>query len=119
MSVEYLDFDALLLLAYRFDLGPVSDIGALDAATARARSRVFAQDAYPSLELKAAALMHSICRVPGLEAGNEKLAVAAASSFLRLNGSSFTVPEDEAYDLTVGITDGRLDVRQIADVLTN
>ena len=119
MSIEHLEFDALLLLAYQFDLGPVSDIGALDGATARARSRVFAQDAYPSLELKAAALMHSLCRVPGLEAGNEKLAVVAASGFLRLNGSRFAVPEDEALDLTAGITDGRLDVRQIADVLTN
>jgi death-on-curing protein len=119
VKVEYLSFEDLLFMAKALGLGAVKDVGALDAATARARSRVFGQDAYPSLELKAAALMHSICRVQGLVAGNESLALVAASDFLGSNGSRFVVPHDVALDLTAGITEGRLDVPQIADVLTN
>ena len=116
---EYLECDDLLILANRLGLGSVIDVGALDAATARARSQVFAQDAYPSLELKAAALLHSLCRVPGLASGNKRLAYAAASNFLRINGAKVVLDRDEGLELASGAVDGRLDVRQIADVLTN
>jgi len=119
LKPDYLEFDDLLILANRLDLGSVVDVGALDAATSRARSRVFAQDAYPSLELKAAALLHSLCRVPGLASGNERLAYAAASNFLRINGVRVTLARDEGLELSSGATDGRFDVQQIADVLTN
>jgi death-on-curing protein len=119
VKIDYLEYDDLVFLAKRHQLGQVSDVGALDAACARARSRVFGQDAYPSLELKAAALVHSLCRVPGLTSGNGHLAVSAGGTFLRINGARFDVPEDEAVELAVGVTEGRLDLHQIADVLTN
>ena len=38
----------------------VRDIGRLDVATARPQSTVFGEDAYPSLKVRVAALVHSV-----------------------------------------------------------
>ncbi len=61
---DYLDLDDLLDIA-REAVGPdavVGDYGLLESALARPRTSVFGQDAYPSLHLKAAALLHSLAR---------------------------------------------------------
>jgi len=119
VTAEYLDVEDLLRLAAIAGIGQLLDIGALDGAAARARSRVWGLESYGTLELKAAALMHSICRTQAFEDENEKLAVAAGMMFLRINGSKLAPTQDEAVDLARGMTEGRIDVRQAADVLTN
>jgi death on curing protein len=58
-EVEYLDLEDLLALVRLLDAGPVRDIGLLDSAAARARATAFGRDACPTVELKAAALVHS------------------------------------------------------------
>ena len=58
----YLPLPELLHVAER-TLGPgyaVRDYGLLEAALARPRATAFGKDAYPDLDRKAAALLHSI-----------------------------------------------------------
>ncbi len=117
-EVEYLSLDDLLALVDRLGAGPVRDIGLLDSAAARPRSSVFGQDAYPTLEIKAAALMHSIARNHALADGNKRLCLLAGGAFLRLNGHRFAIGQDEAFDLVMAIAEGRLDVPEIAAELT-
>ena len=119
MTVEYLDVEDLLFLVGSLGIGPVRDVGALDAAVARSRSRVFGLDSYPSIEGKTAALMHSICRTNGLATENERLAVVAGVMLLRANGSKIEPEHDEVFELVRGLTEGRVDVEQAAQVLTN
>jgi death-on-curing protein len=119
VTPEHLDVEDLMRLADILGVGPLVDVGALDGAAARSRSRIWGLDSYSTLELRAAALMHSICRTPALEAENEKLAVAAGVMFLRINGSKLAPSQDEAVDLARGMADGRIDVPQAAEVLTN
>jgi death-on-curing protein len=113
-DVEYLDLEDVLGLVRRLGVGPVRDVGLLDAAVARPRSSAFGADAYPSLELKAAALLHSIVRGHALADGNKRLAWLATVVFLDLNHRPVSLADDAAFTLVMEAAEGRLDVEQIA-----
>ena len=117
IEFDYLGIEELMLLTRKLGAGPVRDPGLLDSAAARPRSTVFGQDAYPTLELKAAALLHSICRNHALVDGNKRLAWFATVAFLGLNGFNVDLADDDAFDLVIGVAEGRLDVADIAAVL--
>lgn len=112
-EVEYLDLDDLLGLVRRLGAGPVRDIGLLDAAVARPQSSAFGADAYPTLELKAAALLHSIVRNHALVDGNKRLAWLAAVVFLDLNARPVEFGDDHAFRLVMEAAQGRLDVEDM------
>lgn len=116
-EVEYLDLEALLLLTRKLGAGPIRDVGLLDSATARPRSSVFGEDAYPTLQLKAAAWLHSICRNHALVDGNKRLAWFATVSFLGLNGYHVALADDAAFELVMLVAEGGADVEQIAEAL--
>lgn len=111
---EYLSLEELLLLTRRLGAGPVRDPGLLDSAAARPQATVFGEDAYPTLPMKAAALLHSICSNHALVDGNKRLAWLAALAFLAINGLAIEMPDDEAFELVMGVADGSIDVEQIA-----
>jgi death-on-curing protein len=109
--VIYLTLPELLHVAER-TLGPdyvVRDYGLLEAALARPQATAFGKDAYPDLDVKAAALLHSIARNHALIDGDKPLALAAAIAFYGLNGRRLTLTNDEAYDLVMSVAEGRLD----------
>lgn len=116
-SVEYVDLEDLLMLVRALGAGPVRDLGLLDSAAARPRSTAFGQDAYPTIDLKAAALLHSIARNDALIDGNKRLAWLAATVFLDLNGRRPEVTEDEAFTLVMDVAVGTIGVEEIADRL--
>jgi death-on-curing protein len=116
-EVEYLDLEDLLALVQALGVGPVRDVGLLDAAAARARSSAFGRDAYPSIAQKTAAMLHSIVRGHPLVDGNKRLAWLAAVVFLRINSYSTTVGHDEAFELVMDVARGTVDVDVIAERL--
>lgn len=116
-SVEYVDLEDLLMLVRTLGAGPVRDVGLLDSAAARPRSTAFGQDAYPSIGLKAAALLHSIARNHALVDGNKRLTWLAASVFFDLNGRRPELTDDEAFTLVMDVAEGIVGVEEIADRL--
>jgi len=116
-QVEYLDLEDVLGLVRDLRVGPVRDLGLLDSAVARPRSSAFGQDAYPSLELKAAALLHSLARDHALVDGNKRLAWLATVVFLDLNSRASETSHDAAFDLVMDVSKGVVHVEQIADRL--
>lgn len=106
----YLDLDELLYVAER-TLGEVEirDIGLLEAAVARPQANAFGKDAYRSVHVKAAALLHSLARNHALVDGNKRLALAGTIAFYGLNGLRLTLTNDEAYDLVMAVACGELD----------
>jgi death-on-curing protein len=115
--VIYLTLPELLHIAERTLGGkpPVRDVGLLESALARPRATAFGSDAYPDLDAKAAALLHSLARNHALVDGNKRLALAGVISFYGVNGRRLTLTNDEAYDLVMAVADGTLDtVEQIA-----
>lgn len=113
----YLRLSELLHVAERTLAGdvPVRDPGLLQAALARPQASAFGGDAYPTLEEKAAALLHSLARNHALVDGNKRLALAATIAFLGINGRRLTLTNDEAYQLVMEVAAGHLhDVAEIA-----
>ena len=95
-------------------IGPVRDIGLLDSATARPRSSAFGEDAYPTITLKAAALLHSLVNNHALVDGNKRLAWLATVVFLDLNGLNTTLTDNETFDLVWEVAASSVDVEGIA-----
>jgi death on curing protein len=116
-DVVYLDLEDLLALTRRLAVGPVRDVGLLDAACARPRATAFGVHAYPDLHHKAAALLHSIANNHPLVDGNKRLAWLATVVFLDLNGVEVTVSDDDAFDLVIRVAEGRADLGEIATAL--
>lgn len=121
---RFLTVEDVLTIA-RFAIGGdpiVRDLGLLDSACHRPSSTVFGEDAYPTLTLKAAALLHSLTTNHPFVDGNKRTAWLATVVFLRDNGA--TVLAADAYDgeiteLVLGIAAGQLrDVDAIAQRLT-
>jgi death-on-curing protein len=87
----------------------VRDYGLLEAAAARPQATAFGAEAYPGLDAKAAALLHSLARNHALVDGNKRLALAAVIAFYGINGRRLTLTNDEAYQLVMDVAAGRLD----------
>jgi len=118
VSSEDLDYltveDLLEIAAGVMDQVLVRDAGLLAAAAARPQITVFGEDAYPRLEDKAAALLHSLVRNHALVDGNKRLAWSAARVFCLLNGRELTYTVDEAEQLVVTAASGGVDMPGIA-----
>jgi death-on-curing protein len=109
--VIYLTLAELLHVADRTLAGDVGvrDHGLLQSALARPQATVFGSDAYPELEEKAAALLHSLANNHALVDGNKRLTLAGTIAFLGVNGRRLTLTNDEAYDLVMNVAAGGLD----------
>ena len=115
--IEYLELEDILQLVRHLGVGPVRDLGLLDSAVARPRSSAFGEDAYPSVSMKAAALLHSITNNHALLDGNKRLAWLATTVFLDLNSVAPDLTDDEAFDLVWEVASTSLDVESIASKL--
>jgi death-on-curing protein len=118
--VIYLTLPELIYIAERATGGKVAirDIGLLESAAARPQATAFGSDAYPDLDGKAAALLHSLARNHALVDGNKRLALGALIAFYGINGRQLTFTNEAAYDFIMQIAVGDLDsVGEIAAVL--
>lgn len=106
----YLTLSELLRVAERVLGGDVKfrDVGLLESALARPKTTAFGQDAYPTLDEKAAALLHSLARNDALIDGNKRLALAGLIAFYGVNGRRLTLSNDDAYELVMAVATGAL-----------
>ena len=105
-EVEYLDLEDLLGMVRALGIGPVRDVGLLDSAAARPRASAFGEDAYETIDLKAAALLHSLARNHALVDGNKRLAWLGVVVFLDLNNREVPLSDDEAFGLVIDVASG-------------
>lgn len=93
----------------------VRDVGLLESALARPQTRLFGDDAYPSLEEKAAAMLQSLVLNHALIERNKRLGFACTSVFLTLNGAPLALDdESQAYDLVMAVATSEL--TEVADI---
>lgn len=115
---RYLSTRVVLRIIDAEEIGPIRDLGLLQSALDRPATSVLGAQAYPELDLKAAALMHSLCLNHALVDGNKRLAAVCALVFLRINGATSALDNDGLFDLTMAIASGRTrDVGEIAAAL--
>lgn len=95
----------------------VKEVGLLDSALARPQTTVFGEDAYPSLEMKAAALSHSLAKNHALVDGNKRTTWALMVVFLFLNGYKHNFTTDEGMEFVLGIATDNITVEQAAEMI--
>lgn len=116
-ETRHLDVEDLLDLVRRLAVGPIRDVGLLDAAAARPRSTAFGLDAYPTVWAKAATLLHSIVTTHPLVDGNKRLGWLATVVFMDINGTRYEGGDDAAFRLVMDVAEGRGDIDHIAEAL--
>lgn len=110
-----LDVTFLLHAAELLDGDPqVDDYGPLYAAVARVNARAMERAIYGSLHLKAAALLHTLAKLPCLEHSNEAFAWHATEAYLILNGRRLHYTPKAAVALVRDAATGTLGVARIA-----
>lgn len=114
---RYLTLEDLLYLCQRADIGPVRDLGLLESAAVRPMTTLMGAEAYPTLTLKAAALLQSLCKNHALVDGNKRIAWFATTVFLWRNGFQVRLNDDESFDLVMDVAAGELDLEAIASRL--
>ena len=85
----------------------IRDIDLLLAAEQRPQSSAFGQDAYKTLEEKAAALMHSVARNHPFKDGNKRTALVSMLMMLHVNGQTPVWNPQEALQRVLDVAEGR------------
>ena len=116
-DVEYLDIEDAVALIRILNVGPIRDVGLLDSAINRPRSSAFGEDAYPTLTLKAAALVHSVTNNHALVDGNKRIGWLCVAVFCDVNGTSVDLTDDEAFQSVWDVASSSIDVPAIAERL--
>lgn len=95
----------------------VRDLDLLDSALHRPQSSFMGEDLYPTLFLKAAALMHSILlNHPFLDA-NKRTATVSMAYFLHLNSYDIETEQKELIKLALKIESKEMSLGQISEWL--
>lgn len=94
----------------------IRDRGLLFSALARPATTAFGEDAYESLELKAAALLSSLARNHALFDGNKRLSWVLAVAFVNINGYDLAMSVDQKFTLVLQVAQGELELDAIAAV---
>lgn len=97
----------------------VKDLGLLDSALARPRTSLFGEDAYLELELKAAALMHSLVKNDPLVDGNKRTSWVLLNSFLYINNFFIEMTTEQGLELTLGLATDAIDLASAAEFIQN
>lgn len=116
--IRYLTVEQVAALhAQHIAPGLLADPGLLASGVSRPQATVGGDDAYPSLETKAAALFHSLTTTQPFVDGNKRAAVLAVIAFLNYNGYELVMDELDVVHLAEDTAEGRYDVSKIADAL--
>lgn len=97
----------------------VRDTGLLASALARPAASMFGDDAYKSLELKAAALFSSLSQNHPLFDGNKRFAWVLTATFLEMNGYELNMSTEEAFDFVIAVAQSKLTLDEIATQLAS
>ena len=114
--IQYIDLPQALAVIDNLGLH-VRDRGLVAGALARPQTTLFGEDAYATLELKATALYSSLAQNHPLFDGNKRTSLILTFTFINLNGFDLTLSNDEAFDLTLAVAQGDLELDEIAAAL--
>ena len=90
------------------------DLGLLESALARPMQTFGGEDLYPTLELKAAAMVHSLLLNHMFADGNKRTATICMVEFLILNGKKFKSTNKEFVIFALWVENKKPTIEQIA-----
>jgi death on curing protein len=93
------------------------DRGLLESAIAQPQASFGGQYMHDGLFAMAAAYLFHIAANHPFVDGNKRTGLLAALVFLDINGINIEQPNDELYDLTMGVASGQIAKAEIAQIL--
>ena len=116
---RFVTVEDVLIVAEAVLGGPpgVPDLGLVDSAVARPQACFGGVEAYPSVHLKAAALLQSLVGNHAFVDGNKRAAFASLLFFYDLNDMRLTLSHDDAFDLVIGVVTHEVDIERAAKIL--
>ena len=109
----YIELDEALRVIHRLGFY-VKDAGLLGSALQRPRTMLFGEDAYESLQLKAAAMAHSLVKNHALVDGNKRTTWTLMVAFLAVNDFKHNFSADEGMEFILGLATDSIDLNQAA-----
>jgi len=88
----------------------IRDLRALDTAVAKPTLTFEAEDLYPSLAAKAAALLHALVTTTPFVTASKGTAAVAAECFLAANGLALAATDQDLVELTTSIEKGEVGI---------
>jgi death on curing protein len=116
--IKYLDLEDAIQLVGAVGFF-VKDLGLLDSALARPKTSIFGEDAYTTLELKGASLMHSVIKNHPMIDGNKRTAWILMVTFMALNGLDVEMTTETGMMLAIGLATDELTLDQAAELIKN
>lgn len=95
----------------------IRDMGRLDAALATQTQEVFGEELYPTLLLKAAALVRGVIGDHPFADGNKRTAMLVGITLIEINDHIFSARKGELEDFAVLVAVEHLSVEEIAEWL--
>jgi death on curing protein len=116
---RFVTVEDVLVLAEAVLGGPpgVRDLGLVDSAVARPQACFDGVEAYPSVHLKAAALLQSLVGNHAFVDGNKRAAFASLLFFYDLNGLRLTLSHEQAFHLVIQVVVHEIDIEEAAALL--
>jgi death-on-curing protein len=97
----------------------VRDKGLFASCVERAATTLYGQDAYPTIEHKAAAILESFVKNHPMIDGNKRSGWLSANIFLELNAVEVVSTLDDAFEFIIGIATGTQEFDDIVSWLRN
>jgi death-on-curing protein len=85
------------------------DAGLLDSALAQPQATFSSELLHPTIAEQAAAYLYHLAMNHPFVDGNKRTAFAVMDTFLRVNGYSLTLTDEQAYDLVLQVVERKLD----------
>ena len=92
----------------------VRDLGLIQSALARPETTLFGEPAYPTIDLKGAALMESLAINHPFFDGNKRSAWLGLNYFLELNGWEIMAADEEAFAYILDVATSEIDLTESA-----
>lgn len=112
----YLEIEDALQVVDRYGFH-IRDLGLVASALARPATTVVGVEAYPQLEVKAAALLESVARFHPLIDGNKRTAWTLMVLMLWINGFRHDFSTDDGFDLVVGVAASDISLEESARMI--
>jgi death on curing protein len=91
------------------------DQGLLEAAIVMPQAAFEGQDLHMGVEAKAAAYLFHISQAHAFVDGNKRTAMAAALTFIRVNGYDYNATDEELIKIGLGVAAGLISKDQLID----
>lgn len=93
----------------------VRDQGLLELSVAKPKMSAFGEDTYPTLFLKAAALLYSITNNHPFLDGNKRTSFGAMHLMLLKNGYDLTSTTEQEVQMCLEVATGKMEIPKIAE----